>query len=110
MAKTPDRPRNDTQNDDWLDSEHNGLIERVLNRDTRAARRELARLLGAELTGEIEDLREEQKHLGTAEQMAALEASGWMPWARFFVVAAWVIAMLDAFLWAVGAARVLAIK
>ena len=88
MAKTPDRPRNDTQNDDWLDSEHNGLIERVLNRDTKAARGELARLLGAELTGEIEDLCEEQKHLGTAEQMAALEASGWMPWARLFVVAA----------------------
>jgi hypothetical protein len=110
MAKTPDRPRGDTQDGDWLDAEHNQMIERVLNRDTRAARRELARLLGAELTGEIEDLRAEQKGLGTREQMAALEASGWMPWARFFVIAAWVIATLDALLWAIGAARVLNIN
>lgn len=110
MSKHRDRGSDDLQGDNWLDAEHNALIERVLNRDTEAARHELARLLGSELTGEIEALREEQKHVGTAEQMTALAASGWLPWARFFVVAAWVIALLDALLWSVGAARVLAIK
>jgi hypothetical protein len=110
VPRTKEPDSRDPHPDDWLDSEHNDHIERVLNRDTKAARRELARLLGSELTGEIEALREDQKHVGTAEQMAALEASGWTPWARFFVAAAWVIAFLDAFLWAVGAARVLSIK
>src|SRR5262245_26728579 len=106
MTKSNNGNPSDPQDDNWLDSDHNELVERVLNRDTEAARQELARLLGSELTGEIEALREEQRQVGTAEQMAALEASGWMPWARFFLVSAWVIAMLDAFLWAVGAARV----
>lgn len=110
MSKQRDKGPDDVEEGNWLDAEHNALIERVLNRDTEAARQELARLLGSELTGEIDVLREDQKHIGTPEQMTALEASGWTPWARFFVVAAWVIALLDALLWSVGAARVLAIK
>jgi hypothetical protein len=110
MAKQRDKGPDDVEEGNWLDAEHNAMIERVLNRDTKAARRELARLLGAELTGDIEGLREQQKLVGTTEQMSALRASGWEPWSRFFVIAAWVIALLDALLWAVGAARVLTIK
>lgn len=110
MSKQRDKGPDDVEDRNWLDAEHNALIERVLNRDTKAARQELARLFVAELTGDIDVLREDQKHFGTPEQMIALTSSGWTPWARFFVIAAWVIAILDAFLWFVGAARVLAIK
>lgn len=110
MSKPRDKDSDTIEDTNWLDADHNALIERVLNRDTKAARHELARLLGSELTSQIDQLLEERKGLGSAEQMAALEASGWTPWARFFVLAAWVIALLDAFLWSVGAARVLSIK
>jgi hypothetical protein len=110
MPKKDDAGSKRSDKHNWLDSEHNALVEQVLNRDTPHARRELARLFRAELAGEIEVLREEKKHLGSRPQIEALEASGWTPWSRVFIVASWVIAAVDAAIWAVGAARVLAIK
>lgn len=102
----PDDPQADTS----LDSEHNELLERVLGRDTTVARAELARAFAANLTDEIAALEEDRCDLGSEEQLAALEASGWTPWARFFRYAAWIVALVDALLWSVGAARVLSIN
>lgn len=110
MSDAIDRAPSDSQIDDWLDSEHNAIIDRVLAKDTTESRRELARLFGSELTDEIAALEAEQTTLGTREQMAALLASGWVTWAWFFVAASWLVALVDALIWAFGAARVLTIQ
>lgn len=110
MIDDNEPPKSDSPDDPWLDSYHNAIVERVLAKDTSESRRELARVFGSELTDEIVALEAEQRELGTREQMEALMKSGWVSWARFFLISAWLVAALDALLWFVGAARVLAIQ
>jgi hypothetical protein len=82
--------------DPKLDSFHHGLIERVEGRDTSTSRRELAAHFRAMLTDDIEDLTEQQREAGTLEQIAALEATGWTGWARYFFVAGALLVVIDA--------------
>lgn len=91
----------------WLDAYHQELVQRVLDKDTPASRRELAGYFVAQLTGEIHALRQDQTELGTADQMAAIRGTGWTGWARFFVLAGWVVVLVDTLIWFMGGSRLL---
>jgi hypothetical protein len=98
----------DGRDDDGpLDSRHQELIQRVLDKDTRDARGELAAQLSGVLIDEEHALKSEQKDIGSQEQMAAIRGTGWTAWAGFFVIASWVIVVIDSIIWFFGGARVL---
>jgi len=91
----------------WLDSWHQLMLQRVLDKDTPGTRRALATQFTGELTDDINVLRAEQRDLGTRAQMDAIRRTGWAGWARFFILAAWVIVLIDSLIWLFGGAQAL---
>ena len=95
---------------DWLDSYHQAIVQRVQDKDTPETRQEFAAQFAGELTEDIEALTMELKDLGTRSQMDAIRRTGWAGWARFFILAAWVIVVIDALIWLFGGAQALTLE
>jgi hypothetical protein len=91
--------------DTQLDTYHQALIQRVLDKDSDNARAELACELHAQLQDEIHELESARDQLGEEQQIAGIKRTGWAPWYRVFLIASLIIAGIDCAAWYWGGTR-----
>ena len=89
-----------------LDAESHRVVESVLYRDTEDARESVARRFTAKALTELKRLTQAQDKVGTLEQMNAIKRTGACTDARFWLIAAWCLVLIDAGFWFVATAQV----
>lgn len=91
-----------------LDAESYDVVASVLYRDTADAREAIARQHIADAVTEAQELRSEQKNIGTKEQMEAITRTGACQDARFWSIASWCLVLIDAVFWYIATAQLFA--
>ena len=91
-----------------LDAESYEAVQAVLYRDTADDREGLARAFTADAQTRVGRLEKAQGRVGKYEQMQAIRRTGACPDARFWVIAAWCLVLLDAVFWFVASAQAFA--
>jgi hypothetical protein len=91
-----------------LDAESHRIVRSVLYRDTADAREGVARAFVAEARTNHTRLKQSQRMVGTWEQMQAIERTGACPDARFWLLAAWCLVLIDAVFWFIASAQAFA--
>jgi hypothetical protein len=102
------RPLTEEELASSLDAESYEVVQAVLYRDTADDREGVARAFTAQARTEIERLKKTQGRIGKREQMQAIRRTGACPDARFWLIAAWSLVLLDAVFWFIASAQAFA--
>lgn len=108
LVRLPARVTSRTSDGDSdLDTDHQTLIEHVTKLDAGFSRKRQAGRFVARLTRDIGSLQQQRRELGSDEHIAGIQRTGWVPWARRFLILAGVLVAIDIAVWCLGAGAVL---